>query len=150
MHTVSLEHVQLTNQLRAYKREVYGAAAEAFDRLRSKGSIDLEHAADLLSLFAATQVVAYQREINHERLVEYLANGMSLDGPGFPSPIGPVFEGDRMFEHLNAQIDQVAQTAREAYAHRPYAASLATWIDGERRRNRFKAWAMTHPTCTLN
>ena len=150
MRTVSLEHVKLTNRLRAYKREAYGAAAEAFDCWRSKGSSDLEHAADLLSLFAATQVVAYQREINHERLVEYLANGMSLDSPGLPSPFGPVFEGDRMFERLSAQIDQVAQTAREAYGHQPYAASLATWIDGERRRHQFKAWAMTHPTCMLN
>lgn len=150
MHTVSLEHVKLTNRLRAYKREVYGAAAEAFDRLRAEGDIDLEKAADLLSLHAATQVIGYQREINAERLLEYLVNGMSLDGPGLPSPLGPVSEGDRAFEHLNAQIDQVAQAAIEAYANQPYAASLAIWIDGERQRNRFKAWAMTHPTCVLS
>ena len=150
MHTLSLEHVQLTNQLRAYKREVYGAAALAFDRLRTEGGVDLEAAAEQLSLSAAAQVVVREREINHERLLEYLVNGMSLDGPGIPSPIGPVFEGDRMFERLSAQIDKVAQTALEAYADQPYAESLATWIDGERRRNRFKAWAMTHPTCDPN
>ena len=150
MHTMSLEHVQLTNQLRAYKREVYGAAALAFDRLRAEGGIDLEVAAELLSLHAATQVVAHQREINHERLLEYLVNGMSLDGPGLPSPIGPVSDGDRAFERLSAQIDQVAQMSLDAYANQPYAASLATWMVDERRRNRFKAWAMTHPTCVLN
>ncbi len=150
MHTMSLEHVQLTNQLRAYKREVYGAAAEAFERLRAEGGIDLDAAAELLSLHAATQVVAYQREINHERLLEYLVNGMSLDGPGLPSPIGPVSEGDRAFEDLSAHIDRIAQASLEAYADQPYAASLATWMEGERRRNRFKAWAMTHATCTLS
>lgn len=150
MHTVSLQHVQLTNRLRGYKRAVYGAAAEVFDQLRTEGDIDLDQAADLLSLQAATQVVAYQREINHERLVEYLANGMSLDSPGLPSPVGPISEGDRMFARLNEQIDQVAQAALETYADQPYAASLAAWIDGERRRNQFKAWAMTHPTCALS
>lgn len=150
MHTVSLQHVQLTNRLRGYKRAVYGAAAEVFDQLRTEGAIDLDQAAGLLSLHAATQIVAYQREINHERLVEYLTNGMSLDSPCLPSPIGSVSEGDRAFQRLRAQIDQVAQSALEAYAHQPYAASLATWIDGERQRNRFRAWAMTHPTCTLN
>ena len=150
MSTISLEHVRLTNRLRAFKREAYGAAAEAFDRLRSEGGVDLDQAADLLCLIAATRVVAHQREINHARLGEYLVNGMSLDGPGLPSPIGPQYEGDRMFERLSEQIDQVPQTALEAYADQPYAESLATWIDGERRRNRFKAWAMTHPTCTLS
>ena len=150
MDTISLEHIRLTNQLRAYKREVYGAAALAFDRLRAEGGVDLEQAAELLSLYAATQVVAYQREINHERLVDYLVNGMSLDGPGLPSPIGPVFEGDRAFVDLSAHIDRIAQTSLEAYADRPYAASLAIWIEGERHRQRFKAWALTHPTCTLS
>ncbi len=150
MHTMSLKHVQLTNQLRAYKREVYGAAAEEFDRLRTEGGVDLEQAAELLSLCAATQVVLRERETSHERLLEYLVNGMSLDGPGLPSPVGPRHEGDRMFEHLSAHIDQIAQAALEAYADQPYAASLANWMEGERRRNRFKAWAMTHPTCALS
>ena len=150
MHTVSLEQVQLTNRLRAYKREVYGAAAEEFDRLRTEGGVDLEQTAELLSLCAATQVVLREREINHERLLEYLVNGMSLDGPGLPSPIGPVYEGDRMFERLSAHIDQIAQASLDAYADQPYAASLETWMGGERRRNRFKAWVMTHPTCALN
>ncbi len=150
MHTVSVEHVQLTNQLRAYKREVYGAAAAEFDRLRTEGGVDLEQAAELLSLCAATQVVMREHEINRERLLEYLVNGMSLDGPGLPSPIGPVYEGDRMFERLSAHIDRIAQASLETYADQPYAASLAIWMEGERQRNRFKAWAMTHPTCTLS
>ncbi len=150
MHTVSLEQVKLSSQLRAYKREVYGAAALAFDRLRAEGGVDLETAAELLSLHAATQVVAYQREINRERLLEYLVNGMSLDGPGLPSPIGPVYEGDRAFVDLSAHIDRIAQTSLETYADQPYAASLTIWIEGERHRQRFKAWAMTHPTCTLS
>ena len=150
MHTVSLEHVQLTNQLRAYKREVYGAVAVAFDRLRTEGGVDLEEAAERLSLYAAAQVVVREREINQERLVEYLVNGMSLDVSGLPSPLGPASEGDRIFGTLSAQIDQVVQTALTAYADQPYAASLAIWLEGERRHNRFKAWAMTHPTCTLS
>lgn len=150
MHTVSLEHVQLTNRLRAYKREVYGAAAEEFDRLRKEGGVDLEQAAELLSLYAATQVVVREREINRERLLEYLVNGMSLDGPGFPSPIGSISEGDRTFEELSAHINRIAQASLETYKDQPYSASLANWLEGERQRNRFKAWAMTHPTCTLS
>jgi hypothetical protein len=129
---------------------VYGAAAEEFDRLRTEDGVDLEQAADLLSLCAATQVVLREREINHDRLLEYLVNGMSLDGPGLPSPIGDVYEGDRMFGRLSAYIDRIAQASLEAYADQPYAASLTTWMEGERRRNRFKAWAMTHPTCALS
>lgn len=139
MHTMSLEHVQLTNQLRACKRDVYGAAAKAFDRLRAEGGIDLEAAAELLSLHAAAQVVAYQREINHERLLEYLVNGMSLDGPGLPSPIGPISDGDRAFERLSAQLDRdLSQTV-----FMPDRATL-------RSVHRFKAWMATHLTCVLN
>jgi hypothetical protein len=132
------------------QRDVFLAAAEALDRLQAEGGVDLEQAAELLILTALAQIAVHQREINHERLIEYLANGMSLDGPGLPSPIGDVSEGDRMFEHLSAHIDQIAQASSDAYADQPYAASLATWMEGERRRNRFKAWAMTHPTCAEN
>lgn len=150
MSTISLEHVRLTNRLRAFKRETYGAAAEAFDRLRSEGGVDLDQAADLLCLIAATRVVAHQREINHERLLEYLANGMSLDVPGLPGPLGPVSEGDQAFEHLSAQIDRVAQASLEAHRHQPFAASLTTWVEAQRCRYRFKAWLLTHPTCTMS
>ncbi|MBL8096513.1 MAG: hypothetical protein JNL73_20220 [Anaerolineales bacterium] len=150
MHTVSLEHAQLTNRLRVYKPEVNGAAVKEFDRLRNKGGVDLEQAADLLSICAATQMVLREREINHERLLEYLVNGLRLDGPGLPSPIGPIYEGARVFERLSAHIDQIAQAALEAHADQPYAASLTTWMEGERRRNQFKAWMITQPACAEN
>lgn len=150
MANVSLEHVRLTNCLRAYKRAVLGAAEEEFDRLRTEGGVDLEQAAEALSQCAAALVVAYGRDVNRERLLEYMVNGMSLDVTGLPGPIGSVHEGDRAFEGLSARIDRIAQASREAYADQPYAASLATWLDSERRRHRYGAWAITHPTCRLN
>lgn len=150
MHTLSLEHVQLTNQLRAYKCEVYGATVEVFDRLRAEGDIDLEAAAELLTLHAAAQIAAFQRQINRERLLEYLVNGLSLDVTGLPGPRGPVFEGDRTFVHLSTQIDDVAQTWLDAPTEQPLRSFLIGWIHTQRNAARFKAWAYTHATCAVS
>ncbi len=148
MHTMSLEQVQLTNRLRAYKREVFLAAAEELQRLKAEGGLGLDQAGAFLIGWAVAQAATRQREINHERLVAYLVSGMSLDCSGLPTRMGQASEGDRAFERLSAQID--AESGRRHADGRPWADLTARWVDAQRSVYRFKAWVVTHPTCVLN
>ncbi len=150
MHAVSLEHVQLTNRLRVYKREVFLAAAEELRRLKAEGDIDLDQAGAFLIGWAVAQAATRQREINHERLVEYLVNGMSLDCSGLPTRMGQASAGDQAFERLSAQID--AASGRHPWTDEdiPRSSLAAGWMAAQRSVYRFKAWAVTHPTCVLN
>lgn len=148
MRTLSLEHVQLTNRLRAYKREVFLAAAEELERLKTVGGVDLNLAGEVLIAWAVEQVAVRQREINHERLVAYLVNGMSLDSRGLPAETGTASEGDQAFERLAAQIEE--ESRRHHDGGNPWASLTAGWVDAQRNVYRFKAWMVTHPTCVLN
>ena len=148
MHTVSLEHVQLTNRLRAYENQLLEDAAAELRRFQAMGGVDLEQAAEVLSLSIATRFVARQREINRERLVEYLVNGLGLDIRGLPAAVGSTSEEDLAFVRLSAKIDEAS--ARPGAHESPWSALTASWVAAERSVYRFKAWAATHSTCGLN